>query len=115
MVGWELKASGLCRADRCTPAPALADAGDAVDIGEVAAALGRAVVLEPGAAIAAVALDAEARRRALDGLEAPEFELPDLNGSPHALSGVARHQAAAGHVLELVRVPLRPAGLAGGP
>ena len=86
LVGWELKASGLCRADRCTPAPALADAGDAVDIGEVAAALGRAVVLEPGAAIAAVALDAEARRRALDGLEAPEFELPDLNGSPHALS-----------------------------
>ena len=51
----------------------------------VAAALGRPVVVDAEARVAAVALDGETRRRALTELVAPSFELPDLDGNLHAL------------------------------
>jgi peroxiredoxin len=86
-LGWELKAEGLCRGDVCVP---VADPGGltvagAVDIAALATALGRPVVIDGVAGIAALGLAEAARRRALDGLEAPDFHLPDLEGTSHGL------------------------------
>jgi hypothetical protein len=86
-IGWQLKPEGLCRDDMCVPVrdrDALS-AGDGIDLAAVATALGRQVVVDEESAIVAVALDAEARRRALTALDAPSFTLDDLAGSPHRL------------------------------
>jgi hypothetical protein len=86
-LGWELKPEGLCRDDVCIPVrdPAELFFGDALDLAAVGAALGRTVVVDVDARLAAVALDGEARRLALTELLAPAFTLPDLDGKLHAL------------------------------
>lgn len=87
-LGWELKPEGLCRDDVCVPVrdrDALY-AGDGVDVGAVAGALGRQAVVDAEAGVVAVALPAETRRRALDALVAPPFTLADLDGTPHELA-----------------------------
>jgi peroxiredoxin len=86
-LGWELKPSGLCRGDTCVvvdDVDALRVAG-MVDIASVARALGRPVVVDVDAGLVAVALPAELRRRALDELHAPGFELPAVDGTLHRL------------------------------
>jgi hypothetical protein len=86
-LGWELKPEGLCRDDICVPVRDRASlfVGDDVDLAAVAAALGRAAVVDALGGIAAVAMDAEGRRQALDSLHAPAFVLDDLDGHPHRL------------------------------
>ena len=87
-MGWELKASGLCRGDVCVPVRDL-DAlhvGDRLDVAAVAAAVGQPSVVDVAAGIMAVALPAELRRRALSDLDAPDFTLPDLDGRPCSLA-----------------------------
>jgi hypothetical protein len=86
-LGWELKPEGLCRDDVCVPVRDRASlfVGDAVDLAAVAAALGRVAVVDAMGGIAAVAMDAEGRRQALDSLRAPTFVLDDLDGHPHGL------------------------------
>jgi hypothetical protein len=86
-LGWELKPEGLCRDDVCVPVRDRASlfVGDGVDLAAVAAALGRAAVVDAFGGIAAVAMDAEGRRQALESLRAPTFVLDDLDGHPHRL------------------------------
>ena len=86
-LGWELAPEGLCRGDVCVPVrdPAHLFVGEALDLELVGEALGRAVVVDPDARLAAVALDGETRRRALSDLVTPTFTLPDLDGNLHAL------------------------------
>ena len=86
-LGWELKPEGLCRDDVCVPVRDRAGlfVGDELDLEAVGAALGRPVVVDADARVAAVALDGEARRRALTELTAAPFTLPDLDGTLHAL------------------------------
>jgi hypothetical protein len=86
-LGWELKPEGLCRDEVCVPVRDRASlfVGERVDVAAVAAALGRAVVVEAAGGIAALAMDAEGRRQALDSLRAPPFVLDDLDGHPHQL------------------------------
>jgi hypothetical protein len=88
VIGWELKPEGLCRDDVCVPVPDRDRfaVGDRVDLGGVAAALGRPSVVDPSAAVMAIALPAEARRTALDALVAPPFTLHDLDGALHELA-----------------------------
>jgi peroxiredoxin len=86
-LGWELKPHGLCRENTCVP---VADGeglwvGDQLDLAQIAAALGRPVVIDLDARIMAVALSAELRRQALEDLRAPGFELPDVDGTLHQL------------------------------
>jgi len=87
-LGWELKPEGLCRDDTCVIVPdpdALMDA-ERVDVAAVAALLDRPFVLDQTANVAAIGAPRELRRRALDDLVAPDFALPDLDGTAHALS-----------------------------
>jgi hypothetical protein len=86
-IGWELKPEGLCRDDVCVP---VRDAqtlfvSDRLDVARVADALGRPIVVDADARLASIALPAEERRRALDSLVAPSFELADLEGRSHRL------------------------------
>jgi hypothetical protein len=86
-LGWELKSEGLCRDDTCVPvrdATALFVGGQ-LDLGGVAAALGRPAVIDTEAGIVAIALPAEQRHRALDDRRAPSFTLSDLDGVGHSL------------------------------
>ncbi len=83
-LGWELKASGLCREGTCVPVPDV-DAlmvGGRLDLMAVGRALGRAVVVDLDAGLAAMSLPSELRRRALVDLRAPAFELPDVDDNP---------------------------------
>jgi hypothetical protein len=86
-LGWELKPEGLCRDDICVPVrdQATLFVDDRVDVARVAAALGRPAVVDGDARVVSVALPAEERRRALDALVAPSFELADLDGTTHHL------------------------------
>ncbi len=86
-LGWELKPEGLCRGDVCVPVadPAVLTVNGRLDVAAVAAALGRPLVADPEAAIVAIGADDHQRQRALDGLVAPDFSLPDLNGTAHDL------------------------------
>jgi len=87
-LGWTLKPEGLCRDDVCVPVrdrDALRS-GELLDVAAVASALGRPSVVDSAAGLVAVALGAEQRRDALQMLVAPDFELPDLDGTPHTLS-----------------------------
>jgi len=90
-LGWELKPEGLCKDEICIPVrdrkalvPKGEDAG--VDLGAFSAALGRPLAVEPDARIAALGTPAGERASQLATLEAPDFELPDLNGQHHRLS-----------------------------
>ncbi len=87
-TGWVRKPQGLCRGDVCVPvtdAVAL-EAGTALDLSVFAGLLDRRCVVAPEVAVVAVALDASDRQRALAGLRAPDFVLPDLDGNVHRLS-----------------------------
>jgi hypothetical protein len=87
-MGWELKPEGLCAGNVCVPVRDRASlfVGDQLDVGAVAGALDRLVVVDPGAAIAAIALPKEGRRAALREHRAPAFTLADLDGVDHALA-----------------------------
>ncbi len=87
-LGWALRPEGLCREEVCIPVhdrDALFS-GELLDVAAVASALGRQSVVDPEAGLVAVGLGAEQRRDALELLVAPDFELPDLDGTPHTLS-----------------------------
>jgi peroxiredoxin len=80
-LGWELKPSGLCREDICVPVadPSALLVDGRVDLSAAAGALGRQIVIDTAIGVAAVSLPSEQRDLALEGLRAPEFDLPDLD------------------------------------
>jgi len=87
-TGWVRKPQGLCLGDVCVPVadPATLEAGTALDLAVLAGMLGRRCVVAPEVAVAAIGLDAADRQGALEGLRAPDFVLPDLDGNVHWLS-----------------------------
>jgi peroxiredoxin len=84
-TGWELKPEGLCRGDVCIPAKGIEDDGH-VDVAALGAALGRVVAVDASEAIAVLGGSPSARDASLDGLEAPDATLADLDGNPVRLS-----------------------------
>ena len=84
-TGWEATSEGLCLGDRCVPAP-LRDGK--VDVSAFAARMGMAVARDEDATL--WALGPESGGRALATAEAPDFELPDLEGRLFRVAGVAR-------------------------
>ena len=88
-LGWELKPEGLCRGDVCVPVSGPTTlAGDptsgdvaTVDAMAVATALDRPAAHDPVSDVVAVGAPRASRRQAINDLIAPEFTLPDLDGS----------------------------------
>ena len=86
-LGWTLKPEGLCQGDVCIPVRDRSFVADqALELGGLAKALGRPLATNVEAGAAALGTAAASRASSLASLEAPEFCLPDLGGSPHRLS-----------------------------
>jgi hypothetical protein len=88
VIGWTLKPEGLCRDEQCVLVPdrsALGD-GDLIDLRAVASLLDRPVAVDETAGLVAIGAERAHRRSALNDLKAPDFTLPDLDGTWHALS-----------------------------
>ena len=88
-LGWSLRPEGLCRGSVCVPvrdrAALVGERG--IDLAELARVLDRPLALDVAERAAALGTPASERRAALEGLEAPDFTLPDLTGRRHTLSG----------------------------
>jgi len=85
-TGWTLKPEGMCLAERCVPLSANAVKGDQVDVAAFWTRLGGPVVAAENGEVWALGAAADDRNAALEGLEAPDFALPDVDGTPRTLS-----------------------------
>ncbi len=89
-TGWNWKPEGLCRDDVCVPVPARAEpplARDAMlDLAGMWRHTGQPVVRDAGGTVWVLGTGAAQRADALASLEAPDFELDDLDGRRHRLS-----------------------------
>ena len=86
VTGWTLKPEGMCRAELCVPLPASATKAGSVDVAAFWVKLGGPAISSDDRNVWALGAPAEERNAALEGLEAPDFTLPDLDGSPRKLS-----------------------------
>jgi len=87
-LGWELKAQGLCKSDRCIPLSAGGEmvTGDGIDLAAVTSVLARPLAIDTAERVAYVGASALERGAQLASLQAPDFTLPDLTGQQHSLS-----------------------------
>lgn len=87
-LGWELKPQGFCRDERCVPARGDHElvTDDGVDLERFAALLSRPAAVDAAERVAYLGAAAADRSARLASLHAPEFTLPDLNGTLHSLS-----------------------------
>ena len=85
-TGWTLKPEGMCRADICVPLPDSALQPNEVDVVTFWEKLGGPVVASEQRDVWALGAPAAERNAGLEGLEAPDFTLPDLEGQPRKLS-----------------------------
>jgi hypothetical protein len=91
-TGWTAKPEGLCRGDVCVPVPAARKAewldGDArLDFAAFAAHLGHAIARDGERGVWAFGPPADRGVAGGSGpVIAPDFRLPDLDGTMHALS-----------------------------
>ena len=86
VTGWTLKPEGMCRAELCVPMPAAAVKGGEVDVAAFWTKLGGPVVAGEARDVWALGAPADERNAALEGLQAPDFTLPDIDGTPRSLS-----------------------------
>jgi hypothetical protein len=90
-TGWEHEARGLCLGDRCVPLPPsrsgeFISADGRFNLAAFARLLDQPVVHDDVAAVWLFGESAARRAQALRSLDAPDFRLPDLDGTQHALS-----------------------------
>ena len=93
-TGWTWKPEGLCCDDTCLPIPAsmLASADNPLvrdgqlNLSAVWRNSGQPVVHDDAAQSWVLGTGSAQRHAALEGLQAPDFCLPDLDGKPHRLS-----------------------------
>ena len=86
VTGWTLKPEGMCRDERCVPLPAAAVKGSDVDVEAFWQKLGGPVIASQDGDVWARGAPADERNAALEGLQAPDFTLPDVDGTPRTLS-----------------------------
>jgi hypothetical protein len=86
VTGWTLKPEGMCRAEACVPLPADAVKGKDVDVEAFWTKLGGPVVANDARDVFALGAPADERNSALEGLQAPDFTLPDIDGKSRRLS-----------------------------
>jgi hypothetical protein len=82
MTGWAIKPEGACKAELCVPL-----GGAAFDLAAVANRLGMPLVQDVASRQWALG-PSSLGGRALTTAQAPELELPDLEGRPFALSSL---------------------------
>lgn len=88
-TGWSVKPEGLCREQACVPLPAdgsWRDEQDRIDVTAFLERLGQPVVHDPEHSVWVIGSSAASRREELLSLTAPDFTLPDIDGTPHSLS-----------------------------
>jgi hypothetical protein len=87
-TGWTLNDAGLCRRERCVPVrdPAALSANGQVDLTAVAGLLDMPLVVDMEQSVVALGESAAERNRALKSHEAPDFTLPDLDGTLRSLT-----------------------------
>lgn len=83
-TGWALKPEGACKDVRCVPLPAGARRDGLVDVRVLAERLRMPLVHDPDRGL--WALGPEYGGSALSDATAPDLVLPDLDGTPVALS-----------------------------
>lgn len=83
-TGWELKPQGACKGERCVPLGGVV--GQTLDAATLAQRLGMPLVHDEASGL--WCLGPEAGGNALTSAEAPELELPDLEGVPFHLSSL---------------------------
>ena len=84
-TGWALKPQGACRGDICVPLGS--GVADTVDVEAVAERLGMPLIADPDEGLWALG-PATLAGHALPTAEAPELELPDLDGRMFRLSSL---------------------------
>jgi hypothetical protein len=90
--GWELKPEGACKGEVCIPIPParasefVRDNGRRFNLAALARQLGQPVVHDDKNGVWYFGEAAATRRSSLASHEAPDFELPDLDGKLHRLS-----------------------------
>lgn len=95
LVGWTLKAEGLCRGDVCAPIyhrDKVITSDGLVDLQEAAPLIGMSAVVDPQRGVAALAPSAPARAAGMVTLDAPDFTLPNLAGEPVSLHDFHRRK-----------------------
>jgi hypothetical protein len=87
-LGVELKPEGLCKGPACYPVgrPERVTDANGIDLAACADILGRPLAVDLEARAAYVGVSAVDRGARLASLEAPDFQLPDLDGRLHSLS-----------------------------
>ena len=85
-TGFVLKPEGMCRAELCVPMPASALKPNEVDVAAFWTKLGGPVIASDQRDVWALGAPADERNAALEGLQAPDVTLPDLDGRPRSLS-----------------------------
>jgi len=87
-LGWSLKPEGLCRDEVCVPVgdPEALVRNGQIDLVTFADVVGQPLAMDLGERAAALGTPARDRAAALDGGDAPDFMLPDLEGKLHSPS-----------------------------
>lgn len=89
-TGWDWKPEGLCRGDQCLPLPPGAQAawvrGDRLDLAAFWRHSGQPVLHDAAGRNWVLGSGAQQRGALLASLQAPDFELPDVQGRLHRLS-----------------------------
>jgi hypothetical protein len=85
-TGWAIKPQGACKGDACVPLPGARHDDGSLDVGVLSQRLGMPLVADTAARLWALGPESGITGRALTTAEAPDLELPDLDGNLFRLS-----------------------------